>query len=376
MKKLICLLLTAILCLNIGTVTAFAGSDEIRARYLTSAETDAFKGYKITMISESSTVKKALVTVADNEMLIIRKGVTLRLYQGAAIDGAVYVQNGAKLLLSGGTLTISGSGSVVSDGTLSVGSKGVVSVSGGGEIFIGKKGRLKINKEDSLQFDRLANVICLGKNNSQNAMIGKKAVAAYVLENGKLTAVKKPAELLPTGTDYYPDFTYQISERLSTVSFLFDSGATLRVLRDSLGGSEKFAVIGNCNTAFVGMYTKKGNGGASYCRIYEIEGKDYIMDIKTGGMVLLEDDGTVSAANGKELTGALAKFSQKKSKSLGTLDDNRLGGEESSSAQMYLMPDGTVLAMEKESNPPLELLDAPKDTLDRLYQVYFFCCVD
>lgn len=369
MKKLIAILLAAIFCLNLGTISVFAADSTIRARSLSSAKTDYFQGFKITELTESCTVKKASVTVADDETLLIRKGASLRLYQGAKIDGAVYVENGAKLVLSGGTLTVSGSSSVISDGIVSVGSKGVVSVLGGGEVFVGKKGRLKINKEDSLQFDPLANVICLGKNNSENPQIGKNVLAAYVSAGDKLTAAEKPDMLLPSGTDYCTDFSYQNAKDLSAVSFLFDSGASLRVLRHG----EKFAVIGSCNTAIVGMYTVEGNGGAPYCRVYEIEGKDYVLDMEMGGMtVLLEKDGTFSSTDSAKLTGALAKFCQKKSKSLGALNDYRLGGEESVNAQAYLMPDGTVLAMEKSTSLPVELLDAPKETLDRLYNVYLF----
>lgn len=306
-------------------------------------------------------------------MLLIRKGAALRLYQGARIDGAVYVENGARLVLSGGTLTVSGGASIVSDGILSVGSKGIVSVLGGGEVFIGKKGRLKINKEESLQFDPLANVICLGKNNSENAKIGKKVLAAYVSSEDKVTAAEKPDTLLPSGTDYCTDFAYRISKNLSSVSFVFDSGASLRVLRNG----EKFAVIGNCNTAVVGMHTKRDSSGASLTGIYEIEGKDYVWDVETGSRtVLLEKDGTFSSADGAALTGALAKFNQKESKSLGKLGNYSLGGERFVNVQAYLMPDGTVLAMEKNSSPPPELLNAPKETLDRLYDVYLFRAVE
>lgn len=373
MKKLFAILLTAILCLNLGLITAFAADDTIRARSLDSAATDFFQGFKITELTESCTVKKATVTVAEGEMLLIRKGASLRLYQGARIDGAVYVENGAKLVLSGGTLTVSGGASIVSDGILSVGSKGIVSVLGGGEVFVGKKGRLKISKEDSLQFDPLANVICLGKNNSGNAKIGKKVLAAYVSAEDKVTAAEKPETLLPSGTDYCTDFVYRISKNLSAVSFVFDSGAELRVLRNG----EKFAVIGNCNAAIVGMYTAEGNGGAPYCRVYEIEGKDYVLDTETGGMtVLLEKDGTFSSTDGTALTGALARFNKNESKSLDKLGNYSFGGEAFADAEAYLMPDGTVIAMVKNGNPPPELLNAPKETLDRLYDVMLFRAVE
>lgn len=375
MKKILSLLLSAVLCLNLGMVSAFAESDTIRARHLASAATDAYDGYKITELPESRTVKKSAVTVAADEMLLIRKGATLRLYQGARVDGVIYVENGAKLLLSGGTLTVSGGGAVFSDGTFSVGSKGVVSVLGGGEVFIGKKGRLKINKEDSLQFDPLANVICLGKNDSENSAIGKKAVAAYVSEEGAVTAAEKPSKLLPTGTDYCTDLTYKLARNRSAVTYVFDSGATLRALRSG----EKFAVIGNCSTALVGMYTREisveGNSGAHYCRVYEIEGKDYIWDLEAGGMtVLLAQDGTFTETDGAKPTGVLADLNKNNCKSLGKLGNYSLG--DGMDAEAYLTPDGTVLAMEREQNPPPELLNAPKETLDRLYNVYLFRLAD
>lgn len=375
MKKILSLLLSAVLCLNLGMVSAFAESDTIRARHLASAATDAYDGYKITELPKSCTVKKSAVTVAADEMLLIRKGATLRLYQGARVDGVIYVENGAKLLLSGGTLTVSGGGAVFSDGTLSVGSKGVVSVLGGGEVFVGKKGRLKISKEDSLQLDPLANVICLGKTDSENPAIGKKAVAAYVSEEGAVTAAEKPSKLLPTGTDYCADLTYKLARNRSAVTYVFDSGATLRALRSG----EKFAVIGNCSTALVGMYTREisveGNSGAHYCRVYEIEGKDYIWDLEAGGMtVLLAQDGTFTETDGAKPAGVLADLNKNNCKALGKLGNYSLGG--GMDAEAYLTPDGTVLAMEREQNPPPELLNAPKETLDRLYNVYLFRLAD
>ncbi|MDE7234663.1 MAG: hypothetical protein K2N29_06340, partial [Ruminiclostridium sp.] len=189
----------------------------------------------------------------------------------------------------------------------------------------------------------------------------------------KVTSDEKPDSLLPLGTYYCIDFTYQISKNLSAVSFIFDSGASLRTLRDG----EKFAVIGNCNTAIVGMYTVERNGGAPYCRVYEIEGKDYVWDVETGGMtILLEKDGTFSSTDGVKLTGALAKFNKNKSKPLGKLGNYSLGGEMFADEEAYLMPDGTVLVMEKNGNPPPELLNAPKETLDRLYDVFFLRAVE
>lgn len=368
MKKLIAILLAAIFCLNLGTVSAFAADSTIRARSLPSAMTEYYQGFKITELTKSCTVKKSMVTVAADEMLLIRKGASLRLYQGARIDGAVYVENGARLVLSGGTLTVSGGASVVSDGIVSVVSKGVVSVLGGGEVFVGKKGRLTVNKENCLQFDPLANVICLGKNNSENPKIGKKVLAAYVSAEDKVTAAEDPSALLPSGTDYCTDFVYRISKNLSAVSFIFDSGASLRTLRDG----EKFSVIGNCNTAIVG--SRRRGRGLSLCGIYEIEGKDYTVDLTadgSGALFLLEKDGTFSLMSG-EGSGILAGLNLKECESLGTLGKYSLGSPVFADEEGYRTPDGTILAMEKSTSLPVELLDAPKETLDRLYNVYFF----
>lgn len=364
MKKRIVSLITAIAMLFGAAFPAFADSDPIRARYLASAETDAYGGCKITQLSKSRTVKKSALTVAADEMLVIRKGASLRLYQGARVDGAIYIENGAKLLLSGGTLTVSGGGIVFSDGTFSVGSKAAVSIRGNGGILIGKKGELKVSDEESLQFEPSANVICLGKTDSENSMIGKTAVAAYVWENGTVTAAEKPAKLLPTGTDYCASYP---SGSDSVVTYIFDNGASLRALRSG----EKFSAIGNCSTALAGMYTR--GSGAPYCRIFEIEGKDYIWDLETGAMtVLLEQDGTFAGTDGGELTGVLADFRISQCKALGKLGDYCLGGEIAADAEAYLLPDGTVLTMEREQNPPPEFLNAPKETRDRLYNVSFF----
>lgn len=344
MKKIIAIILTIVLTFSFCTLSVSADSKALRPRNISvKATTDAYKNYLITELWEDSKVSKSVLTVADDEILIVKSGVTLRLYKGAQVRGAIYIENGGSLYISGGTLTVSKGGSVLSDGLLYVRKQGKLSVEIGGELFVGKSGRLKAINEGNVTVKIGANAVCLGKSNIENSRIGKKAVAAYTFTNGKLSVSEKPSSLLPSGKDYCTDFTFQIGVNLSTVTYIFDNGVSVNALK--LG--KKFAYIGSACTAMYGMYSK--NAGSSYCRVYEVNGSDYIVDIETGAYICtIDKSGELLDENGKKLQGIFGKFNKNSSKFIGDIRNYFCGGEEEIiSADAYYLSDDCILVMEK-----------------------------
>lgn len=365
MKKIISFLLTAAIILNFGIITASAEEASLSVRELSAAApTDAYKGYRITQLYEDCKVKKSALNVADNEILIVHSGATLRLYQGARIDGSVYIENGAKLYVLGGTLTVSRGGAVFSDGVLYAGEKGAVNIKNRGELFIGKRGRMKITSQESLTIGALADVVCLGKNNSDNSAVGTKVIAAYVTKNGNTASADSKTAVFPESADYCNDFTFEISRRLSAVTFVFDSGACFRVLNDN----GKLAFIGNSCTAIFGSYTE---GSSTYCRVYEINGKDYVYDVKTGiSIASLDKSGKLVNSDGSKPDGVWGEFDKDNCEYLGNIRKFVCGDKSNiPSAGAYLLQNGCVLVMDK-------LNDSLDNNGNQLYDVYILALAE
>ncbi len=367
-----------------GYVTVDMSNSEkngtLRARYLnSSAETSFFKDYKITRLFKSCDVKEKILTVVDNEMLIIPSGVTVRLYNGAQADGAICIEKGGKLILAEGTLSVTSGGSLFSDGSVYIKKKGCLSVKNGGELFVGKSGKLKISDEENLKLAEASNAVCLGSTDSENKKIGKKAIAAYVTADNSTAIADDPEALLPVEADYCTDFTFEIGIGTTSVTFVFDSGAVFKVLKQR----DKFAFIGSCCTAMLGMYSR--SNGRDYGIIYEIEDKDYIYDMETGGFaVFLNEDGSFTMADDEQQSGAeesltvidktdaLRTVNLNNCRSLGSPFDYVLAQNDASvnaHLQAYLLPEGAVVVLQRAK-------DIEKTAEDRLYYAYLLKPVD
>lgn len=328
MKKLIAFLLAAITAVSICVVTTFAEENLVRARDLnSSALTEYIDGAKVTTLSKSKTLKNTALKLAADEMLIIGENVTLTLQNDADISGTVYIDSGGKLLLAGGEAVISESGTVFSDGTLSINKAAKLKVSGGGTVFIGKSGTLRVTAEKSLSFDEFSNIVCIGKTNSKNAVISQKAVDAYIYENGDLRTDTTPSELLPSGNDFCTNLV-KSGESTQRLIFVFDSGACIKAEKVN----DRFANIGGCNTAIVGMKRQNGGSGIGYSRIYEIDGSDYVYDMKgVTGFSFNEND---------VVNKALKNFPEKKY--IGKFPDGN--------AKMYRISDSAILVIWKDAD--------------------------
>lgn len=366
MKKIIAIILTITLTFSFCSLSISADSVTLRPRNIsTKATTDAYKNYLITELPKDIKINKTVLAVADNEILIVKSGVTLRLYKGAQVRGSIYIENGGSLYVSGGTLTISKGGSVLSDGLLYVGKQGKLSIKRGGELFVGNSGRLKAINEGDVTVKTGANAVCIGKSNIENSRIGKKAVAAYTFANGKLSVSDKPSSLLPSGKDYCTDFTFQIGANLSTVTYIFDNGASVKALKHG----KKFAYIGNACTAMYGMYSK--NTGNAYCRVFEVNGSDYIRDMETGVYICtIDKSGILLDENGKKLNGILGKFNKNSSKLIGNIRNYVCGEKkETISADAYYLSDNCILVMEK-------LTDSVDNSGKQQYSCYILTMVE
>lgn len=338
MKKLIAFLLAAITAVSICAVTAFAEENLVRARDLnSSALTEYIDGVKVTTLSKSKKLKDAKLRLAADEMLIIGENVTLTLQNGADISGTVYIESGGKLLLAGGEAVISESGTVFSDGTLSINKAAKLKVSGG-TVFIGKSGTLRTTAEKSLSFDEFSNIVCIGKTNSKNAVISRKAVDAYIYENGKLRTDKNPSELLPSENDFCTDLV-KSGESTQRLIFVFDSGACIKAEKVN----DRLANIGGCNTAIVGMKRQNGGSGIGYSRIYEIDGSDYVYDMKGVTEFVFDENGAArgyEASDNSAVKKALKNFSEKK----------YIGEFPNGNAKMYRISDSTILVIWKDAD--------------------------
>lgn len=338
MKKLLAFLLAAITAVSMCAVTVFAEKSYVRARDLnSSALTEYIDGAKVTTLSKSKTLKNAALTLAADEMLIIGENVTLTLPNGADIRGTVYIESGGKLLLAGGEAVISESGTVFSDGMLSINKAAKLKVSSG-TVFIGKSGTLRTTAEKNLSFDEFSNIVCIGKTNSKNAVISRKAVDAYIYENGKLRTDKNPSELLPSGNDFCTDLV-KSGESTQRLIFVFDSGACIKAEKVN----DRFANIGGCNTAIVGMKRQNGGTGIGYSRIYEIDGSDYVYDMKGVTEFVFDENGAArgyEASDNSAVKKALKNFSEKK----------YIGEIPNGNAKMYRISDSTILVIWKEAD--------------------------
>lgn len=339
MKKLIAVLLAAITAVSICVVTAFAEENLVRARDLnSSALTEYIDGVKVTTLSKSKKLKGAKLKLAADEMLIIGENVVLTLQNGADISGTVYIESGGKLLLAGGEAVISESGTVFSDGTLSINKSAKLNVRGGGTVFVGKGGTMRTTAEKSLSFDEFSNIVCIGRTNSKNAVISKKAVDAYIYENGKLRTDKNPLELLPSGNDFCTDLV-KSGESTQRLIFVFDSGACIKAEKVN----DRFANIGGCNTAIVGMKRQNGGSGIGYSRIYEIDGSDYVYDMKGVTEFAFDENGAArgyEASDNSAVKKALKNFSEKKY--IGKFPDGN--------AKMYRISDSAILVIWKDAD--------------------------
>lgn len=89
------------------------------------------------------------------------------------------------------------------------------------------------------------------------------------------------------------------------------------------------------------------NPGTDYLQLFKIDGRNYVIDVETGGyLAYLNKSGKLSDENGESLPGSFGKFDINTCKLLGRLE--KYGdGNVFINAEGYLLPDKSILVMTK-----------------------------
>lgn len=185
----------------------------------------------------SRSVKNTLV-VKSGEAMIIPAGKKLVLKRGCRVKGTLYIQEGGKLSVSGGTLEITGS--VINDGTISVGSKASVNIKKNGELYTSASGTFKSTTKN-ITINDDSTTVCLGTASISGCSVGSKKalkpdlVSAVnrttdpktggVIDSSKISA-DAAASMVNVG--YFLDQTVPVKANTQNASLLFDNGSSLK----------------------------------------------------------------------------------------------------------------------------------------------------
>ena len=198
------------------------------------------------------------------DYLVIPRGKTLRLKNGAELDGNIYIENGGKLILEKGWFFVRGT--IISDGTIVVYTGGENAYIGGaampvsGALYVSEKGRLIEKKSDgtglqvefSSRISRSDNgtVVCLGKTNCKYGDIGKTPVSAVVCErsvNLDFVASRVVADsietLYPSAARYCRNEDIGVGGGSQFITILFDNGSTLTANAMSVEDKMLFSTV-------------------------------------------------------------------------------------------------------------------------------------
>ncbi len=161
MKKLI-VILASVLAAATLSVTASATHLTVSGLGTSVQEiTDSYVSVteSIMKLNKNKTIKDTLV-ISEDEILVVPEGCTLALYGGCKVDGTLFIENGAKLLVKNLKLEINGS--VVNDGYAFFGAKSSLSVNDGGMLYSSAKGRITVRTE-RVSLSEFGSTVCLGK---------------------------------------------------------------------------------------------------------------------------------------------------------------------------------------------------------------------
>ena len=181
----------------------------------------------------SRSVKNTLVVKSD-EAMIIPAGKKLVLKRGCRVKGTLYIQEGGKLSVSGGTLEITGS--VINDGTISVGSRASVNIKKNGELYTSANGTFKSTTKN-VTVNSSATVACFGTSSISGSKASKaldpNAVSAIktTTTDGSVTSTQKistVAAMKMADSEYFTDEELPAGCSYVDTSLLFDNGNSLK----------------------------------------------------------------------------------------------------------------------------------------------------
>lgn len=130
------------------------------SRIESSTRYNCFPGYGGRFLISDRTVKKGNLHVGSDEIFTVSKGTTLTLEKGAHIDGTLYIQQGGKVVVRGGSLL--NCGSILCDGDIIIGEKVGLSLLRGSMFLVNKCGSLELNC-DEIYNNNAADILCLGE---------------------------------------------------------------------------------------------------------------------------------------------------------------------------------------------------------------------
>ncbi len=203
----------------------------------------------VSVLNKNVKIQDTLV-METGDYLVIPRGKTLRLKNGAELDGNIYIENGGKLIIEKGWVFVRGT--IVSDGTITIYTGGENAYIGGaampvsGALYVSEQGRLIEKKSDgtglkvefSSRISRGDNgtIVCLGKTNCKYGDIGKTPVSAVVCErppvNSDLVESKVVVDsietLYPTAARYFSETEFPAGGGVDQfLTILFDNGSIL-----------------------------------------------------------------------------------------------------------------------------------------------------
>lgn len=227
MKKITSILLAVVIAACTALSVSAAGVTRTALGKLKSVTVEN----AVFVLNRSVSVVRSL-DVAEDELLAIPSGKTLTLKKGANIDGDIYVENGGRLVFSGGKVTINGS--IVADGKVVFKSAAKTEIYG--DIYVSASGTLSIGSDENfLVYDRSgAKIACLGKTNSKLLEVATKPIAAVLnfTDIGGLTIKTQTItdnfeSVLPDPDKYYADEESLDGATVTTLYVFFDNGVCI-----------------------------------------------------------------------------------------------------------------------------------------------------
>ena len=266
MKKIIAFFLTTVLLLLAFAVPVSAAEKKTCSfeKLIKYAETvEPWADAPVSVLNKSVRIQNTIV-METGDYLVIPRGKTLRLKNGAVLDGNIYIENGGKLILEKGWFFVRGT--IISDGTIVVYTGGENAYIGGaampvsGALYVSEKGRLIEKKSDgtglsvefSSRISRSDNgtVVCLGKTNCKYGDIGKTPVSAVVCErsvNLDFVASRVVADsietLYPSAARYCRNEDIGVGGGSQFITILFDNGSTLTANAMSVEDKMLFSTV-------------------------------------------------------------------------------------------------------------------------------------
>lgn len=205
-----------------------------------------YESESMVKLKKNKSIQDTLV-ISKDETLVVPKDCTLTLYGGCIVDGTLFVENGARLLVKSSKLEINGS--VVNDGYAFIGAKSSLSLNDSGMLYTSAKGKITI-KTKRVVISEFCSTACLGKGTFSTAkaafcpsVVGAVKISVGV---GGLSDIYKQEiltaeEALAIAAADYSDINEHPLGGSSTMVVLFDNGCTIKYAIVTKNGAYRIA---------------------------------------------------------------------------------------------------------------------------------------